>query len=222
MGRIPTSENMISAMITNPQPGDQVPADITFNISVQTVHITLQDIGEVKFTTPPNLTKFAFFKGVDDAGNSQGLLQAVVEGGLPAGVYRACTRSLPGTTSSSTCPWLSEELKTTARNSRSFRRGTLVTLYRGTRGTVTGARTRKKKKGSLPRCQREELLRQPQRPISLQVEHKARLAPTATDLTGKIGTAKEGEPAETGRRRDSAQCNNDTSNRELWAIAIDV
>lgn len=122
MGRIPASENMISAMITNPQPGDQVPADTTFNISVQTAHlkagffvnpttnyytapqdlddngdvighchITVQDIGDLKSTTPPDPTKFAFFKGVDDAGNGQGLLQAVVEGGLPAGVYRACT-----------------------------------------------------------------------------------------------------------------------------------
>lgn len=122
MGRIPATENMISAMITNPQPGDQVPADTTFDISVQTVHlkagffvnpttnyytspqdlddngdiighchITVQDIGALKSTTPPDPTKFAFFKGVDDDGNGQGLLKAVVEGGLPAGFYRVCT-----------------------------------------------------------------------------------------------------------------------------------
>ncbi|KFY93770.1 hypothetical protein V500_03542 [Pseudogymnoascus sp. VKM F-4518 (FW-2643)] len=54
-------------------------------------HITVQDIGELKSTTPPDPTKFAFFKGIDDAGNGQGHLQAVVEGGLLAGVYRAYT-----------------------------------------------------------------------------------------------------------------------------------
>ncbi|KFY66380.1 hypothetical protein V496_02073 [Pseudogymnoascus sp. VKM F-4515 (FW-2607)] len=122
MGRIPASENMISAMITNPQPGDKVPADTTFSISVQTTHlkagffvnpttnyytapqelddngdiighchITVQDIGDLKSTTPPDPTKFTFFKGVDDDGNGKGLLQAEVEGGLPAGVYRVCT-----------------------------------------------------------------------------------------------------------------------------------
>ncbi len=109
-------------MIANPQTGDQVPADTTFNISVQTTHlnagffvnpttnyytapqdldengdiighchITVQDIGALKSTTPPDPTAFAFFKGIDDAGNGKGLLQAVVTGGLPAGVYRVCT-----------------------------------------------------------------------------------------------------------------------------------
>lgn len=41
--------------------------------------------------TPPDPTTFAFFKGIDDAGNGKGLLQAVVIGGLPVGVYRVCT-----------------------------------------------------------------------------------------------------------------------------------
>ncbi|KAH7413370.1 hypothetical protein BKA64DRAFT_719281 [Cadophora sp. MPI-SDFR-AT-0126] len=122
MGKIPASKNMITAMITNPQIGDKVPADTTFNISVQTqhlnagffvnpttnyytapqdldqngdiighCHVTVQDIGSLKSTTPPDPTTFAFFKGIDDAGNGQGLLQATVTDGLPAGVYRVCT-----------------------------------------------------------------------------------------------------------------------------------
>lgn len=54
-------------------------------------HVTIQDIGSLKSTVPPDPSQFVFFKGIDDAGNGQGLLQAVVEGGLPAGVYRVCT-----------------------------------------------------------------------------------------------------------------------------------
>ncbi|CAM1504639.1 Fc.00g022300.m01.CDS01 [Cosmosporella sp. VM-42] len=122
MGKIPAVSNMISAMITNPQPGDKIPSDTTFNVSVQTshlragnfvnpttnyytapqdldgngdiighCHVTVQDIGSLDSTTPPDPSKFAFFKGIDDAGNGQGLLQAVVDGGLPPGTYRLCT-----------------------------------------------------------------------------------------------------------------------------------
>ncbi|KAL0932836.1 fungal transcriptional regulatory protein [Colletotrichum truncatum] len=122
MGDIPALKNMVSAMITNPQPGEKVQAGQTFNISVQTsnlkagnfvnpttnyytspqalddqgkiighCHVTVQDIGSLKSTTPPDPTKFAFFKGIDDAGNGKGLLQATVTGGLPAGTYRVCT-----------------------------------------------------------------------------------------------------------------------------------
>lgn len=122
MGNIPTVANMISAMITNPQPSDKIPAGNTFNISVQTAHlnagnfvnpttsyytapqdldnngdiighchVTVQDIGSLDSTTPLDPTTFAFFKGIDNAGNGRGLLQAVVDGGLPAGTYRICT-----------------------------------------------------------------------------------------------------------------------------------
>lgn len=54
-------------------------------------HVTVQEIGSFKSTNPPDPVTFAFFKGIDDAGNGQGLLQAVVTDGLPAGVYRVCT-----------------------------------------------------------------------------------------------------------------------------------
>lgn len=122
MGKIPALANMISAMITNPKPGDKLTSDTTFNISVQTAHlkagnfvnpttnyytapqdldnngdiighchVTIQDIGSLDSGTPPDPSKFAFFKGIDDAGNGRGLLQAIVDGGLPTGVYRVCT-----------------------------------------------------------------------------------------------------------------------------------
>lgn len=54
-------------------------------------HVTIQDIGSLGTVTPPDPTKFAFFKGVDDAGDGKGQLKAVIDGGLPAGVYRVCT-----------------------------------------------------------------------------------------------------------------------------------
>ncbi|KAK2767806.1 hypothetical protein FQN54_003965 [Arachnomyces sp. PD_36] len=122
MGKIPATENMISAMITNPQAGATVPADSTFNISVQTshltagffvnpdtnyytapqdlddngdiighCHVTIQEIGSLQSTTPPDPNQFAFFKGINDDGNGNGLLSAEVAGGLPEGAYRVCT-----------------------------------------------------------------------------------------------------------------------------------
>ncbi|KAI5926238.1 hypothetical protein F4810DRAFT_586476 [Camillea tinctor] len=122
MGKIPAVSNMISTIITNPKPGDQLTSDTTFNVSIQATHlnaghfvnpttnyytapqdlgsngdiighchITVQDIGSMDATTPPDPSKFAFFKGIDDDGNGRGLLQATVDGGLPAGTYRVCT-----------------------------------------------------------------------------------------------------------------------------------
>jgi hypothetical protein len=122
MGKIPATSNMISAMLTFPQPGDVITAGQTFDISVQTqnldagkftnpttnyytapqdlnaagniighCHVTVQAIGDLKSATPPDPSKFAFFKGIDDAGNGNGLLKATVTDGLPAGAYRVCT-----------------------------------------------------------------------------------------------------------------------------------
>ncbi|KAH8890731.1 hypothetical protein GQ53DRAFT_794701 [Thozetella sp. PMI_491] len=54
-------------------------------------HITIQDIGSLDSIVPPDPSKFAFFKGIDDAGNNRGLLQAIVDGGLPPGFYRVCS-----------------------------------------------------------------------------------------------------------------------------------
>lgn len=42
-------------------------------------HITVQDLGSsLNPSQPPDPTQFAFFKGVNDAGNGQGLLSADV------------------------------------------------------------------------------------------------------------------------------------------------
>ncbi|EXJ80665.1 hypothetical protein A1O3_06949 [Capronia epimyces CBS 606.96] len=55
-------------------------------------HVTVQDLGgDLATKTPPDPKTFAFFKGINDDGNGQGLLQATVTAGLPAGVYRVCT-----------------------------------------------------------------------------------------------------------------------------------
>ncbi|KAK4171418.1 hypothetical protein QBC36DRAFT_339994 [Triangularia setosa] len=39
MGRIPASTNMITSIITHPRPGDIVPAQKTFNVTIQTQHL---------------------------------------------------------------------------------------------------------------------------------------------------------------------------------------
>ncbi|KAL5916442.1 hypothetical protein ACKVWE_006086 [Pyricularia oryzae] len=61
-------------------------------------HVTVQDLGNsLNPTQPPDPTQFAFFKGIDDAGNGQGLLAATVEGGLPAARHYACRSAwVPG------------------------------------------------------------------------------------------------------------------------------
>ncbi|RQM08254.1 hypothetical protein DH86_00001453, partial [Scytalidium sp. 3C] len=118
MGDIPAKTNMVSSIITNPQVGQQIESDTTFNITVQMTglvagfftnadatyysapqqlsggnvqghtHVTVQDLGnDLNPSQPPDPTKFAFFKGINDAGNGQGLLTATVTGGLPKGNY---------------------------------------------------------------------------------------------------------------------------------------
>jgi hypothetical protein len=57
-------------------------------------HVTVQDLGKsLNPTQALDATQFAFFKGINDAGNGQGLLTATVTDGLPAGNYRVCTMS---------------------------------------------------------------------------------------------------------------------------------
>ena len=113
---------MISSIITSPQPGDRLPPNTTFAVTIQTrhlragllvnpsanyytapqdldesgdvighCHISIQEIGSLRTVAAPDPTQFAFFKGVDDAGDGLGGLRAEVTGGLPAGVYRVCT-----------------------------------------------------------------------------------------------------------------------------------
>ncbi|OAA72175.1 hypothetical protein ISF_01248 [Cordyceps fumosorosea ARSEF 2679] len=123
MGQIPARQNMISAVMINPQNNDQIPAGQTFQIQVQLsnlaagsftnatttyysapqalnrqgnvighTHVTVQDTGRsLNPKQPLDPQKFAFFKGINDAGNGQGLLSATVTGGLPPGNYRVCS-----------------------------------------------------------------------------------------------------------------------------------
>jgi hypothetical protein len=122
MGQIPSTNNMISVVITNPQNGDDIESGQDFDIEVQTLnleagsftnaaatyyaapqqleggnvvghlHVTVQDTGaNLNPTQPLDPTEFAFFKGINDAGDGQGKLTAAVTGGLPAGNYRLCT-----------------------------------------------------------------------------------------------------------------------------------
>jgi len=56
------------------------------------IHVTVQDLGRSLTSKKPlDPRKFAFFKGINDAGDGKGGLSATVTGGLPAGNYRACT-----------------------------------------------------------------------------------------------------------------------------------
>ena len=70
------------------------PQDLAGGLIIGHTHVTIQDLGgTLTPTTPPNAQIFAFFKGVNDAGNGKELLTVDVAGGLPAGFYRVCTMS---------------------------------------------------------------------------------------------------------------------------------
>lgn len=91
----------ISVQMSNLVAGSFTNADATYYAAPQALqggqvvghtHVTVQDMGKsLNPTTALDATQFAFFKGINDAGNGKGLLQAVVTGGLPAGNYRVCT-----------------------------------------------------------------------------------------------------------------------------------
>jgi hypothetical protein len=92
----------ITLQVNNLQAGSFTDADATYyaapaklnsaGILIGHVHVTVQDVGKsLNPTKPPDPTKFAFFKGIDDAGNGQGLLSATVTGGLPPSNYRVCS-----------------------------------------------------------------------------------------------------------------------------------
>lgn len=91
----------ISVQMSNLVAGSFTNADATYFSAPQFLqggqvvghtHVTVQDLGNsLNPTQALDATQFAFFKGINDAGNGKGLLQAVVTGGLPAGNYRVCT-----------------------------------------------------------------------------------------------------------------------------------
>ncbi|QSZ33435.1 hypothetical protein DSL72_005003 [Monilinia vaccinii-corymbosi] len=85
--------NLVAGSFTNADSTYfSAPQDLSGGKVVGHTHVTVQDLGKsLNPTTALDPTQFAFFKGINDAGNGQGLLSAVVTGGLPAGNYRVCT-----------------------------------------------------------------------------------------------------------------------------------
>lgn len=91
----------ITVQMANIVAGSFTNADATYyaapqflqgGVVVGHTHVTVQDMGSsMNPTKPLDATQFAFFKGINDVGNGQGLLSALVDGGLPAGNYRVCT-----------------------------------------------------------------------------------------------------------------------------------
>lgn len=91
----------ITVQMSNLVAGSFTNADATYYAAPQTLqngqvvghtHVTVQDLGNsLNPTQALDATQFAFFKGINDAGNGQGLLSATVTGGLPGGNYRVCT-----------------------------------------------------------------------------------------------------------------------------------
>jgi len=53
-------------------------------------HVVVETLDALDQTTPTNPSKFAFFKGLNDAAQG-GILSATVAAGLPAGAYRLCS-----------------------------------------------------------------------------------------------------------------------------------
>lgn len=120
MGQLPDGNNMVSTIITSPLHGDVFAPNEDFAITIDTdnlatgqftnpdatyysapqqlsggqvighAHITVQALGDLRTTTPPPPTEFAFFAGLNEAGR-RGVLTTNVDGGLPAGAYRLCT-----------------------------------------------------------------------------------------------------------------------------------
>lgn len=121
MGDIPSTDNMISTVITYPLPGDTVPANKDFTVSIQTHNLatgyftnplatyysapqSLDDTGKVRGhshlviqdigclrTTTPPPPTDFVFFAGVNDKSEDGVLSAQVEGGLPAGAYRLCT-----------------------------------------------------------------------------------------------------------------------------------
>lgn len=87
------TQNLVAGSFTNADATYYAaPQFLSGGLVVGHTHVTVQDLGSsLNPTTALDPTQFAFFKGINDAGNGKGLLSATVTGGLPAGNYRVCT-----------------------------------------------------------------------------------------------------------------------------------
>lgn len=86
-------QNLVAGSFTNPDNTYYAaPQSLQGGKVVGHTHVTIQSLGnDLDTQTPPDPTKFVFFKGINDEGDGNGGLSADVAGGLPAGVYRVCT-----------------------------------------------------------------------------------------------------------------------------------
>lgn len=88
------TSNLVAGTFTNPDDTYYAaPQQLSSNGQIiGHSHVTIQSLGNsLTPDSPPDPTTFAFFLGIDNAGNGDGLLSATVNGGLPAGNYRVCT-----------------------------------------------------------------------------------------------------------------------------------
>lgn len=85
--------NLVAGSFTNPaNTYYAAPQALQGGKIVGHTHVTVQDLGgSLTPTNAPTADKFTFFKGINDAGNGNGALEAEVADGLPAGFYRLCT-----------------------------------------------------------------------------------------------------------------------------------
>jgi len=121
MGDIPAANQMTSAMFKSPTNAQNIPANTAIKFSVKInnlvpgtftnpdntyysapqglqggvvvghTHVSVQDLGNEANPDPLDAETFAFFKGINDAGDGNGLLSADLAAGLPDGIYRACS-----------------------------------------------------------------------------------------------------------------------------------
>jgi transcription initiation factor TFIID subunit 15 len=86
--------NFVPGSFTNPDTTYySAPQMLKYGKVVGHVHIVIQKLGDDNWaaTTAPDAMNFAFFKGINDAGDGNGNLQTEVGGGLDPGFYRVCT-----------------------------------------------------------------------------------------------------------------------------------
>ena len=86
-------QNLVAGSFTNPDDTYYAaPQALSGGKVVGHSHITVQDLGQNFFPQQPlDPTVFAFFQGINNAGNGNGLLTATLNGGLPEGFYRVCS-----------------------------------------------------------------------------------------------------------------------------------
>ncbi|CAG8479177.1 8042_t:CDS:1 [Paraglomus brasilianum] len=122
LGEIPIAAKMPSTIILFPENASTLPANKSFTIKlvitnlktgffdnatsqyylfsqqldsdgiiIGHTHVTVQKLDSID--TPPDAQIFAFFKGLNQPADANGLLTQDVADGLPAGLYRLCTMS---------------------------------------------------------------------------------------------------------------------------------